>query len=92
MQIFIRIPTKLSNYLSAKNAAKRLGITSRRLRLLANQGRVSDAFRHEQKGWLFPKAGLTITPGKRGPALTIKQTPAAIVIGYAAQETHAQGA
>lgn len=54
--------------LSAKEAASILGITSRRLRVLANEGRVDLALFDKEKGWLFPKTDITIRPGKRGPA------------------------
>jgi hypothetical protein len=68
MQITVYQPFKRTDYISAKTAAKRLGITSRRLRLLAAEGRVVGAHFHEQLGWQFPKSGITVKPGKRGPA------------------------
>ena len=55
-------------FISANKAAKRLGITSRRLRVLANEGRVMHAYLDKEKGWQFPKSDLTIRPGARGPA------------------------
>lgn len=73
--MLISIPTTASDYFSAKKAAKLLGVTSRRLRLLASQGRVAGAFKHEQKGWLFPKSGISLAPGKRGPAASFSDLP-----------------
>jgi uncharacterized protein (DUF2141 family) len=57
---------------SAAKAAKKLGITSRRLRVLAKSGRIPSALFNSEKGWLFPKDGFTIRAGKRGPKLTVK--------------------
>lgn len=68
MQISYFEPYKKGELLSAKEAAKLLGITSRRLRVLANEGRVRDAQFDKEKGWQFPKSNLIIRPGKRGPA------------------------
>lgn len=59
--------------ISAKEAATILGITSRRLRVLANEGRVAMAYFDESKGWLFDKNNLTIRPGARGPAFGINK-------------------
>ena len=55
-------------FISTKKAAKRLGISSSRLRVLANEGRVKHAFLDKVKGWQFPKTELTVSPGARGPA------------------------
>lgn len=68
-------PVKVA-YVSAAKAAKKLGITSRRLRVLASQGRVAGAVFVEKEGWRFPKNEITIRPGKRGPALSFEK-PAA---------------
>jgi|GEM_PF-6390071 len=65
-------PKKLV-YVSAAKAAKKLGITSRRLRVLASQGRVEGAIFHEQNGWLIPKNDIVIRPGARGPQLSFKK-------------------
>lgn len=70
--ISILVPEKIS-LVSAVKAAKKLGISSRRLRVLAQQGRVKNAFYTEEKGWQFPKSDIQITPGKRGPSLTFSE-------------------
>ena len=67
--IFLGLPPKEPlTFISANKAAKGLGITSRRLRVLANEGRVKHAFFDKDKGWRFPKSNLTVSPGARGPA------------------------
>ena len=68
MQTNIPVNYVESNFISANELAQELGITSRRLRQLAAQGRVVGAFKHDLKGWLFPKWFHTVRPGKRGPA------------------------
>ena len=60
-------------FISTKNAAKRLGITSSRLRVLANQGRVKHAFLDKDKGWQFPKTDLTVSLGTRGSAFGLNK-------------------
>lgn len=60
-------------YVSAAKAAKKLGITSRRLRVLASQGRVAGAQFVEKQGWRFPKNDISISPGARGPQLSFKK-------------------
>lgn len=62
-------------FVSAAKAAKKLGITSRRLRVLAAQGRVKHAIFSKEKGWQFPKSDIEVSPGARGPAfgLNLKQ-------------------
>ena len=62
-------------FISASKAAKRLGITSRRLRVLASEGRVKHAFFDKDKGWRFPKSDLTVSPGARGPAFGQNKKP-----------------
>lgn len=69
-QIYLYSP-KL--FISSKEAARRLGITSRRIRVLANQGRLSGAIFHKTKGWQFYKSDLTVSPGARGPAFGLKK-------------------
>jgi len=64
-------PVKVT-YVSAAKAAKKLGITSRRLRVLAGQGRIKGAKFDEAKGWLIPKNDIVVSPGARGPKLTLK--------------------
>ena len=59
-------------FISSKQAARRLGISSSRLRILANQGRVSSCVIHPLKGWQFLKTDLTVSPGVRGPAFGLK--------------------
>jgi hypothetical protein len=56
------------SFLAAKPTANTLGITSRRLRILATQGRVEGAIFIENKGWQFSKFDIKVRPGKRGPA------------------------
>jgi hypothetical protein len=65
--------SKGTEIISAKEAAKLLGITSSRLRLLANEGRVEFSSFDEKKGWQFLKSELTIRPGKRGPAFGLNK-------------------
>jgi hypothetical protein len=72
--ILLNIPvTELDNVISAKEAAKLLGITSKRLRVLAGQDRVELAFFNKDKGWFFLKSKLSIRPGARGPAFGISK-------------------
>lgn len=60
-------------FISANKAAKPLGITSRRLRVLANEGRVKHAYLDKERGWQFPKSDIEISPGARGPAFGLKK-------------------
>ena len=62
------------NFISAIKAARLLGITSRRLRVLANEGRIKHAYLDKEKGWQFPKSDIEISPGARGPAFGLKKT------------------
>lgn len=55
-----------SSYLNAKQAAEAIGISSRRIRQLASQGRIVGAFLHIHDGWLIP-AIINVRAGKRGP-------------------------
>lgn len=71
--VSISEPIKL---VSAAKAAKKLGITSRRLRVLAAQGRVKHATYTPEKGWQFPSSDIEIKAGKRGPALSFSKTTA----------------
>ena len=64
---------EIDNLITAKEAAKLLGITSKRLRVLANQDRVEMAFFKKDKGWLFLKSHLNIRPGTRGPAFGLNK-------------------
>ena len=56
------------DFISAEKAAKQLGISSRRLRQLAQQDRVSNAYFVPDVGWRFLKDEITISPGARGPS------------------------
>ena len=62
----------ISKFISAKKAAKRLGISSSRLRLLASQGRVKYAYFDPKKGWCFDNQEIIVSPGARGPEFGIK--------------------
>jgi len=53
-------------YQNAKQAAELIGITPRRIRQLAAQGRIMGAFLHERDGWQIPCI-VNVKPGKRGP-------------------------
>lgn len=64
--------TEPISYISSVKASKKLGITSRRLRVLAKAGRVNGAVYHPLKGWQFPKSDIQIAAGKRGPQSTYK--------------------
>lgn len=61
-------PSYQKQIISAKQAAKLLGITSRRIRVLANEGRITFSSFDEKKGWQFIKSELKVRPGARGPA------------------------
>ena len=61
-------PSYQKQIISAKAAAKLLGITSRRIRILANDGRITFSNFDEKKGWQFIKSELKVRPGTRGPA------------------------
>jgi len=60
------------DFISAENAAIQLGISSRRLRQLARQGRVSNAYFVPKVGWRFYKHEINISPGTRGPVFGLK--------------------
>jgi hypothetical protein len=72
-EFIIPAPIKQRDFISAKRAAKLVGISSSRIRLLASQGRVEGAFFDEKKGWRFPKSGIFVSPGTRGPAFGSKR-------------------
>ena len=73
MHIFQIYMSSPKSFISSKQAASRLGITSSRLRILANQGRVANAIFVQKKGWQFFKSDLTIRPGARGPAFGLNK-------------------
>jgi len=65
MQIFDENPT----WRNVKQVAELLGVTPRRVRKLASQGRIKGATLHIREGWLIPPM-FYINPGKRGPTRT----------------------
>ena len=56
-------------FLSAREFSQEFGITSRRIRVLAAQGRIPGAFQHATRGWLIPR-DFKLERGKRGPKVT----------------------
>jgi hypothetical protein len=68
MNYFYLYKVSPQTFIAAKSAASSLGITSRRLRVLAVQGRVEGAIFVQNKGWQFSKYDIKVRPGKRGPA------------------------
>lgn len=71
--MFIIQTTEKIALIPAKRAAKKLGISSRRLRVLAKEGRVKGAVYDVKKGWSFPKDEIIIRPGARGPQLSFSK-------------------
>lgn len=69
-QLYMAFP---KSFISSKQAASCFGITSRRLRVLAKQGRVTNAIFVQKKGWQFYKPDLTVSPGARGPAFGLNK-------------------
>jgi hypothetical protein len=66
----IETPPKTLELISASDAAKILGITSRRVRVLANQDRFNFAYRTKTHGWMFLKHDFRLSAGTRGPKRT----------------------
>ncbi len=73
MNYFYLYKISPQSFIAAKPAANSLGITSRRLRVLATQGRVEGAVFIENKGWQFSKFDMKVRPGKRGPAFGLSK-------------------
>ena len=60
--------------LTARHAAAELGVSERRVRQLAGEGRVCGAVKHG-KEWLIPSP-VEVIPGSRGPAGVAGRSPA----------------
>ncbi|MBA4057706.1 MAG: DNA-binding protein [Marivirga sp.] len=56
-------------FINTKQAAESIGISSRRIRQLAMEGRLVGAFLHEREGWQIPSI-VNVKQGKRGPKFT----------------------
>lgn len=59
-------------FCSAKEYAENHNITSRRIRVLASQGRILGAVHHPKAGWRIPRLA-QVSSGARGPEFGLKR-------------------